>query len=591
MDIIFRSIHFYFPHIYSIDAVTAVQLENKTLKEEVEVLHGIVHGALQGARQDTTPNLRLIDKETEIKQIRKGNKNTADEEDEEKEEREEGNKLRIISSNKFFCSPPNTPVSFVSKAVSHKELLNSSKHVREEATNINPTMRYTSIEATPLYNRTNDVSLSPMTKSDTDAGKNGPKSHIMIHGAQNIASNDNVSPCTNDSMVNSSDNSTTSHIGKFSIISNTNDSNGASIVSDKNKFSSDINSSRNDKSKRLDTSHIGMAFNFADKPPGLNSSANSSRSASTMNSRSSTPSKNISTSHSSININLTDKNASSNDGGYNSSRSASPSNSQSKNIENWVENPLKSTTGPTPVRGPSPSRVGPHSASNILIPQDKISLPPSGKNMKLLSLTSSFAVKPISLETGSMGLHSRTDSAHTDNEDNVDDISNSNNSPNHDSVVTFNIGKGIETTHIHQHSTPQSASLHRSATPTRSSNRDRDRNAQTIASNYFLPQLPPPRSNSSFSNTTITTTNNNNTNTVDIPNPFSSNSLMTNIIATHPSSSRSRMPVRTFSTIPNFLSSFSPPKQSMEKSNVEGAIKPPSLTPRKKQQQRELLQQ
>jgi hypothetical protein len=208
-------------------------------------------------------------------------------------------------------------------------------------------------------------------------------------------------------------------------------------------------------------------------------------------------------------------------------------------------------------------------------------LPPSGKNVKLLNALFSNA-KPTTPE---IGHHSRSDSALTDNEDNIDEIPSVNNSLTPDIIpVTLSNGKAMKSDEIPQQSALPSASQHPTTMPARPLNKNKDKNAQTIASNYFFNQLPPPRSGAPSAT--------NNTNGVKSLNPSDSNSLMANIIASHPPTNHLR---RTSSGIPNFLSNFSPPKRSMNKSTAKGseeAIKPPSLTPRKKQQsQQGLLQQ
>jgi hypothetical protein len=624
------------------------------LKEEVKVLKGVIDGTLKGSLQDTAPNIPPIDNRNEIQHMRRGIKNTLDNSKED-------------SHNRFFCSPPNTPLSFVSKSVSHGESLKTSNLVKLDSATV--------AKANSFDKKNNsDVSLSPITKSDIGNGKKGFKSNNLFNGTVDH-SNDNISACTDDSMVNSSVNSKISQIDNFGIISDTNNFNDISVNNHNNNILTDdkqltkstmfnstgrtdnfsrsvspLNSrGSNGALKNVNTSHSGSTIKFNDSSAGtIEIASNFSRSASPLNSRSSSgsslkistnhggitttngnannfsrpasplkprvstgvpasplyprgptsvpknndstrssrsaspfrssgTSKNIDTSHSGININLIENPTGTNDIITSSNRIYAPS----KNIKTWEENPLRISRDPSPVRRPSPSRAGLHLASNAIVPQDKKMLPPSGKNVKLLNALFSNA-KPTPLEAGH---HSRSDSAFTDNEDNIDEIPSVNNSLTSDIIpVTLSNGKAIVVNNpIHQQSTIPSASQHPIAAPSKFLNKDKDKNAQTVASNYFLNQLPPPRSGASGAMST---------NGLKSLNPFDSNSLMANIIASHPPTDHSR---RTSSGIPNFLSNFSPPKRSMNKSIAKGgeeAIKPPSLTPRKKHlSQQGLLQQ
>lgn len=630
-------------------------MENKSLKEEVEVLKGVINENHKGVRQDIAP----LERQSDIHQMRKGSKNTVDDADEQDRE---GKHLRINSRNRFFCSPPNTPVSFVSKTVSLKEPFSASK----------PAIV---IDAKSTSNDV--VSLSPITKSDTGNGKQRFKSHD--------SSIDNVSIFTDDSMVNSSINSRTSQIDKFGIISDLNNSNGVSMNSNHNKIFSDnkrlpnnhnsttfdctgrtdipndcsrsvspLNSRKSSNAlKNTSASHSGSTINFNDRLAGTNDFASSfSRSASPLNSQGSSGLSKKSNIHSRISINSNDRPTTGNGSANNFSRPVSPLNSlrptgvvknfdaietatgtnnstnnssrsasplrlssdiipsgvnitlnqkptitvtpshgkpmtlnyfesethfdsmSDSNTKSWEENPLRTPRDPSPVRGPSPSRAGLPLASIATIPQDKKMLPPSGKNVKLLNALFSNA-KPTPLEVGHHFRSGSTHSANTDNEDNIDEIPSVNNSSTPDIIpVNSSNGKADKRNEVYRQPTPPS--LLPTDTPAVILNKDKDKTAQTIASNYFLQQLPPPRSTSNNSG-------------VNSTNPFNSNPLMANIIATHPSTNHSR---RTSSGIPNFLSNFSPPKQSMNKSTAKGGepvIKPPSLTPRKKQQSQQGL--
>ena len=117
--------------IYELDAVAAVQLENRKLKDELALLSRRKEKMDREFKENgTTKDMekRQTDATKERKCGREKDKEKEKEKDKEKEKEKEKNldeknrskfdeKENVLTNDKLFVSPPTSPVSFVSRAI------------------------------------------------------------------------------------------------------------------------------------------------------------------------------------------------------------------------------------------------------------------------------------------------------------------------------------------------------------------------------------------------------------------------------------------------------------------------------------------